>query len=609
MALLPTREPEEVFASDPPIKSWISRLLREMIDALNGKAEVTRSVLPYNAETTGTGSAYTVTSDELPIGGQIIHFSPHANSAGAPTLTITNGTASVTSTLRSASGSTVRLLAGTTYIVRWGNAFSRVLSQDASGVVSRSAAVGVDAPTSVAKAASAVAGPAVYGSRQPMLVSGPVAFQLQPLHPRSLVQMIGPAGILDCRDMTLGTVVEVCMRTGDRIVAGAGRNFLGRAGGGLTATGDCIVRVIAMYSVIAIEEVAGATPTYGAAPSISYNASIVWGGQSNALQAHIHGGIGGFSWAMRNWINTPLERSIRWINGATGGTSIDRRSVAVGATNYWWDATAASPGPALDTFMAAVSAAVTDGAPAPTCCFWTQGEGDAGPLQNGALTVAEMTATIKAVWAYIRQTYPSMTFIVNMIGSHDARNVDVGANGARVAYLKAVATTAYAAHGAELYDLQRAEGDIHHHGSAYAIMGARLARIYANEKHGQSNALGPQVTGFVYADGGKTVTLTVDWGGADFVPEVADVYSDRPFGIYALAPGASAATANIPFLSGRITDGSIVLTSSVPLTGCQIGGPWGYAPDARRGHIIRDYETDPYHLSPGQPLRTFLIQI
>lgn len=52
---------------------------------------------------------------------------------------------------------------------------------------------------------------------------------------------------------------------------------------------------------------------------------------------------------MRNWINMPLERSIRWINGATGGTAIDRRSVPSGATNYWWDAVANAPGPALTT--------------------------------------------------------------------------------------------------------------------------------------------------------------------------------------------------------------------------------------------------------------------
>lgn len=259
--------------------------------------------------------------------------------------------------------------------------------------------------------------------------------------------------------------------------------------------------------------------------------------------------------------------------------------------------------------MANVAAAVSDGAPIPAVCFWTQGETNAGALQAGTLTVAQMVASIRAVWAHIRATYPAMQFMANMIGSHDARNLDPGANAARVTYLNAIAATAYATQGIDLYDLQRAEGDIHYHSSAYAIMGTRLARHHANLMHGQSNFLGPRVTGITFHSGNRGVSLAVDWGGPAFVPEVPEIYCDRPFGIYALAPGAGAAAVTVPFISGRIGGANIVLTSSVVLTGHQIGGPWGYAPDARRGHIARYYNSDAHHLIAGQPLRSFLIQL
>lgn len=575
--------------------------LQTLISSVN--AASTRTLLPFSAAATGTGAAYSITVTSIPINGQTFHWTPHIDSTvDNPTLTITDGTTTVTRTLYAADSGPVRLRGGAPYITRQGAGVNYVLTQQAFS----ERRVSDFAPI---RAASAVAVPSTYGSLQPLPVSGPTPYQIQPFHTRASFLMQGPAGVLDCSNMIPGTLAEVYVRSGDKIVAGAGRSFLGRAGGTATGTGNAIVRVIAFYTHIALEEVSGAAPTYAASEPLTYDTTIAVGGQSNANLFALSGGIGGFSWGLRNWLQTPIHKSVRWVNGATGGSALDRRSVSAESDLYWWDNATDLPGPALTTFTAALDAAVADGAPPPAWVMWSQGEADAGAIQVGLFSTNDMVTTIRAVWGHIRALYPGIRFIVNPLGSHDDRTPDRGANAVRVAYLRAIAAENWAHQGAELYDLQRAEGDIHYFGQSYAVAGARLARIWANITDGQSNRLGPRVTGSTVAPGGRSVTLAVDWGSAAFTPQPSRVNADNPFGIYAIAPGADPVAAPIPLMSVQVADGVIRITSSFDLTGHQIGGPWGYMAEARRGHIIRDLETDPYHLMPGQPLRSFLIQL
>lgn len=588
-----------------------------------------QGTVAYLGAVTGTGSAYALNATQLPAGGQLFYFTPHvASTADSPTLAITVGGTTTTTTLRGADSAAVtpRLQAGTIYLLRFGTGNTLVMAGGEKAIAAALAAleanVGeiegnistIPALLASARAVQALPVPTVYGSRQPLVIAGGAkAYQLQPCFSRSSIQMAGPAGILDCSDMTLGTELTIFLRSGDKVIAGAGRTFLGRAGGMATATGSCMVRVSVFYSgIIAIEEVSGTAPTYGAADAIAYDHSIVWGGQSNAFQAQLNGGIGGFSYGLRSsaWM-TPVTTSIKWINGATGGTAIDRRSVAGGSTAYWWDVAAngglGGPGPALDTYLSAIAAAISAGAPSPAYSFWTQGESDTAALQAGTFTTADMTATIRAVWAYIRTTYPSLEFVVNSIGGHDNRAADTGANAARVAYLDAIAAETFAHQGIDLYDLPRAVGNIHYFETCYAIMGMRLARVWANLALAQTNAVGPTVTAAVAEAGGAR--LTVSWGGPAYVPQQDVVYGPQPYGIYAIAPGDDAVDDPIPLTSAYLDGADIVVTADVDLTGYKIGGPWGYAANTRLGQVIRDYANDDYHLSPGQPLRSFLIEV
>ena len=582
--------------------------------ALDGKAPIEQGVIPINAgATAGTGAAYTATAVIMPAAGQSLNFTPHVDSTVTqPTLAITAEGDTQTRPLRGADNKPFSdpIIAGTVYTIQWGNSISRVIGKIA--VVDETPASGVSEYAPV-RTLQGLAVPNTYGSRFAAVVSGGAnAYQLQPVYTQAMLQTSGTATVIDCSHVIAGSSVTMYLRAGDKVIAGNGRTFIGRAGGMATASAASVVRVIVIsVNLIAIEEISGTAPTYAASDAISYAHSIARGGQSNALRAHSFGGIGGFTRGARasGWLDTAVTASIKWIDGATGGTAIDKRSVADGATNYWWDAVLGETGPALDTFMSEVADAVSAGAPIPAVTLWTQGESDASALISGALTVAQMTETIRDVWLYIRATYPSMKFIVNMIGSHDNRALDRGANAARVAYLDAIDAEVFATQGVELYDLPRSEGEIHYLEMGYAILGAREARAWSNVVLAQDNTLGPQVTSALLSDGGNTVTLTVDWGGPAYVQEPLEIFADQPFGIYALAAGDDASEAPVPFTSGRISGSTIVLTSEVDLTGGRVGGPWGYAANVRFGRTIRDYQYDSVHDWPGQPLRSFIMDL
>lgn len=574
-----------------------------MSSLLAGKAPTIQGVIPVTLPATGNGENYALTISQMPVGGQLYYFTANADSVGAPTVTITSGVTSLTTPLVFADGrGSAVLRAGSIYIVQHTPNATLVLSQ-------KDAAPDAPSPVALARAVAGSAAPNSYGTHQPLEISGPVPFQLQPFQSRSCVQMQGAAGVIDCSYVVPGTVCEVFLRAGDKVIAGNGRNFVGQSVGMATATGESIVRIVAFYGRVGIEQVCGPAVSFSVADAIAYNDAVVLGGQSNAQLGYSYGIIGGFSKAMRTSIATPLPRSVRWINGALGGTAIDRRSKPAGSTEYWWDAVAGAPGPSLNNFMTVMADAISSGSPVPSICYWTQGEADTNALQSGTLTIAQLTESILSVWAWIRSTYPNMRFVANMIGSHDQRLQDRGATAVRRAYLQAIQQASYASHGVELYDLQRADGDVHYFGHAYSVMGARFARHYANLLHGQSNVLGPRVTGATLAAGNRTLRLAVDWGGPIYAADPVFDYSPQPFGIYLLAPNALPSANPLKLLSGSIEAGQIVLRSGFDMAGHQVGGPWGFAPFARRGQIIRDAQADLYHLMAGQPLRSFHIQL
>ena len=72
-------------------------------DDLNSKATATQITLVYEETPTGTGEAYVLNVDAVPANGQLFAFKPHTDSTiTQPTVTITDGVLSYTTTLRPA---------------------------------------------------------------------------------------------------------------------------------------------------------------------------------------------------------------------------------------------------------------------------------------------------------------------------------------------------------------------------------------------------------------------------------------------------------------------------------------------------------------------------
>ncbi|MBE3637457.1 hypothetical protein [Mangrovicoccus algicola] len=606
------------------------------------------------AMTTGTGAAYAVAMGKMPSGNQLLSVQFHAASTStAPTLTITaGGVTSAPSTLRGPDNTVLRepLEAGTRYLIDYGTGTSRVLTAISPALSARLEAIeaalaggggggGPDLTDEVqaledragyaeARAVSpwlaqmARAGIAVPGNENPAaqyVRTKQRPYQFSPWFPGQAIASASPPTRIDLTHMAVGSSAEIFLRSGDVLYAGVGVSFFGQPAvaaplsGTVTATGLSAVRLRRWPAGISVQLVDGASLTHGSA-ALSWDHLIACGGQSNMEGMFTKFGVGGIAYGVAEMIAAPQDLSLRITDGATGGTAIDKRSVPVGLNAYWWDALAngglGAPGPALTTFMNAVAADAALTGITPTITLWTQGESDAQALQDGALTPAQMTASILATFGHIRASWPDMVFICNMIGSHDLRTVDRGANAARVAYLDAIAAApGYVKQGIEYYDLPREQNNIHYETMAYPIAGVRMAKAWANEVLGQANPLGPRVTAAVLADA-HTVRLTVDWGGNAFVPPVPLLRHTRPYGIYAQPAGSDALADTIDLETASIdSSGRIVLTSAADLTGCVIGGPYGYAEHAARGQILRDYHGDAAHHWPGQPLRSFRMTV
>lgn len=590
-----------------PSKKDLRDLLNDLTPPSAGNPNY-QGVLTYGAEPTGNGSSYTLTGlQQVPVIGQTFFFTPNADSTvPAPALSLTDQQGLVrTATIVDADGRGLAapLRRGTSYLLRYGDGVAQVVSRD----VRESRLLASSFPVTDA-AIPAHVDPlpirSIYGSRQPLIVSGPTPCQVQPVFDQCTIQMTGAAGTLDCAEMIPGTEVLLSLRSGDKVVAR--ENYVGTSGNVATAAGVSVVRVMKLAGATVISTVAGPVPAYSTG-RVTHDMTIVWGGQSNAQQAHMYGGVGGFTWALRNWIATPLNRSVRSVQGATGGTAIDSRCVDAGQTSYWWNAANNTPGPALTTYMNAVAAAVSDGAPAPEWCFWVQGESDVGAMYLDRLTVAQLRDTIVRVWGHIRATYPNMKFLVGMIGGFEQRLVDLGASRVRNAYLGAIASVSYATLGAELYDMPRLHNNLHYYDTAYAILGARLARSWANIAQGQANRTGPKVIAAGTQNNGRTLILSFSGMSASFVPRTPLAAGPAPYGIYVIEGDDGAM---VPMAYGEFqSNGQLALFAPRSVRGMKVGGPWGWAQHARQGQVITDDDRDLYHRVPGLPLSSFLIDI
>ncbi|WP_138464847.1 hypothetical protein [Poseidonocella sp. HB161398] len=444
---------------------------------------------------------------------------------------------------------------------------------------------------------------------RPLRVEGRRPFQWAPAA-RGAALQLGAAATADLSHLLDGSDSMVLASPGARLVAGRGRTFLGTDGQMATAGRKAALRVMRIGDEVILQEVTPAALSYGPAPRLQHDVRFVCGGQSNMSLMEDRGGWGGFSAALARGLEGARNLSVSFVNGATGGTAIDRRSVRGDSEGYWWDAEAAAPGPSLLAFYDALDAGLADGQDLPLRCFWTQGESDANALQNRRMSPAQMTQTVLAVWDHIWARHPGMVFIVNMIGGYDYLAAERGTNAARAAYLQAIAAREKAHQGIEMYDLQRDWLDIHYQYGGYAIAGGRMAAHLLNLDYGAQNALGPRVTAATLQPDRTSAILTIDWGRAQICPPPQVLLQDRrPYGIYMLAPGSDPSQQPLDLAAARFLGRDLLVRSKHDMSGCFLGGPYGCCVEARRGQILHDMSFNNFSGDRGLPLRSFLMKI
>lgn len=320
-------------------------------------------------------------------------------------------------------------------------------------------------------------------------VSSAQWFIAQPFQPVSTMRASLNSPRIDLSKMIDGTVIHILSTSAQtwKLYSGSS-SFAGRSGNEATISGGGYVTITMVNGTVCLSVGAG-TVTFATISAPVASISIVHTGQSNEKNQHAHGGIGGFAHGCLDdiWMTKgTLDPSLRWIDGATGGTALMQQAVGVGETNYWLATDGTTNGPALTTCLTKITDAVDAGQPAPEIAFYTLGESDSPALDDGTITVAAYVAALKTVWGKIRQHCidegaSDPILLVNEIGAFDSIGIRrVGISRIRQATAQAISETSYAYFAASNVDVPRVWGDIHYTSRAYYTLGRRRARAFYN---------------------------------------------------------------------------------------------------------------------------------
>ena len=473
----------------------------------------------------------------------------------------------------------------------------------------------------------------VQTGRIPFVVNTAKWFQLQPVY-ADMRYLCNAAAKLDLSYMTDGTTATIICTNTLQLFAGNGRTFVGTAHNSLGLTIGGAVRVTRVSDYILAEPLAG-TPTFSTITHPVMEITILQAGQSQHVQGHQYGLIGGFSEGSRDvdWMNKgTLDQSRFWINGATGGTALLRDSLDTNTDPeanpdaWWYDDDFETDGPALLNCYAQIDAAIALGQPVPEVVFWAQGESDAGALQTASngVTQARYAAAINVVLTKIRnyliaEGASNPQFIVTMLGSWDGSALRFSTGAIRRSYIEFCAATAWAHQGPEMFDLPRFYRQIHMNEMGNYVHGKRLLRHYANvfiqaidNQYPEGPVCGVAVPG---ADG-RSVTIPITSGGAEVVNyprgDVAQFISigvnqniegGAPFGFAIINTDTRAARR----INAEISGDNIILRTDVTLTANdRVFFPAGYMPEKARFQFIWDNQLDRRTNTPGLPLRSYV---
>lgn len=484
-----------------------------------------------------------------------------------------------------------------------------------------------------ALAAHALPVPTVQQGRAPLVLA---SSKWQPLQPRFAVSQARSSAATPKWDLSYlidGTEVAVWVEATTEFWVGRGNTFFGQGAANrlsVTAPGMVILRAWGRPGETrkVHAQVNAGTPTFTTGAEPVFEVSAVVGGQSNGDRFVKEGGIGGITEALQTaaWMTAgTIDAAIHWIDGATPGTSLLKANDASG-TAWWFDDTvsddAAKWGPAMATCLAAISASVSAGQPAPEVILWPQGEGDVTGLHQGTRTRAELQAGIVAVWGKIRghciilgATAPKLFYVG--LGAREHATAAIQRKGAalvRWAYVDAIAATAWAYAGIETYDVGRGINEIHYTEAAYWLLGRRAALLWANVRNAATYDLGPVISGVTASADRRVLTVSHSTPTRLLVMPAGEAAGRTQGAIPEALDGApmlytvlDSTDTPVQIREARVFGTTVQLHLALPLpSGGRVVYPGGYAQEQRRQDFVRDHLYDEPSGCPGMPLRTYV---
>ena len=198
------------------------------------------------------------------------------------------------------------------------------------------------------------------------------------------------------------------------------------------------------------------------------------------------------------------NQSIVLIDGSTGSSAASKTS---NSTNYWWDNTNNTPGPALDTFYQVTrNIGVT-----PTMVLWAQGEEDSHDIGNNT-SEHDYKQALEAIFNDIRNSYGNIKFYIQHIGRRTGFTNTGGVQSIRDIQKKIISENTWCYPAAEIYDLDLYD-QVHLTDTAYTTTAKRNALSLLN----LGGATGPSINSAVRTGTTITVNLSHD-DGNDFIP-------------------------------------------------------------------------------------------
>lgn len=210
--------------------------------------------------------------------------------------------------------------------------------------------------------------------------------------------------------------------------------------------------------------------------------------------------------------NRLRENCVVMVDGSSGGSAASKTS---NTTNYWWDLSTNSRGPAFDTFIQNMNNSCIK----PTYILWGQGEEDSHNIGTNTTTL-EYRQALDAIFSDIRTVYGDIPFFIQRIGRRSAFANSGGVQAVREIQNDIINTNSWCYDAGEIYD-QTLFDQVHLNDIGYINVARRNSSSILEYTGAITNgSTGPIITNASLVGTTVTVSLSHD-KGSDFTPTSA----------------------------------------------------------------------------------------